>query len=402
MTISFKYLNLIVSILISLLLIFISMDNLLWSNFWSFLGIPYQLPPFSDLDSINRSLLSYKEGFNPYLENPNDISGSKYIYPKIWLYIFDFLNLNNEINFRIFCFIIIFSYFFSILNIFTKFKNKLFLVIILFFIFSKINLLLIERLNIDIIIFLLSCIILFSSKIYIKFIFFLLTFFLKIYPIFSILIFIKNKKYFFLALLFSFISIVLLKDQIVLIKSNMIPYAMLIAYGFETLARGLYHYSINSNLFINNENYIFFKNIIIFFGGIFTLSIFLVNFKFGNKAVNSKLLPDENLFLLGGGIYLGTFLIATNIDFRLIFLLFTLPLLIKFKNIYIYLYIIFYIICLNALFIESGDRYSILYALKSIIIHSMKLYIYTLVVYYLSCLINKNLIINLPFLKHKR
>ncbi len=179
MTISFKYLNLIISILVSLLLIFISMDNLLWSNFWSFLGIPYQLPPFSDLDSINRSLLSYKEGFNPYLENPNDISGSKYIYPKIWLYIFDFLNLNNEINFRIFCFIIIFSYFFSILNIFTKFKNKLFLVIILFFIFSKINLLLIERLNIDIIIFLLSCIILFSSKIYIKFIFFFTNIFFK-------------------------------------------------------------------------------------------------------------------------------------------------------------------------------------------------------------------------------
>ncbi len=400
MTISLKYLNLIISILISSLLIFISTDNLLWSNFWNFLGIPYQLPPFSDLDSINRSLLSYMEGFNPYLENPNDISGSKYIYPKIWLYIFNFLNLNNEINFRLFCFIIIFSYFFSILNLFTKFKNKLFLVIILFFIFSKINLLLIERLNIDIIIFLLSCIILFSSKIFIKFFFFLLSFLLKIYPIFSILIFIKNKKYFYLALLFSFVSIILLKDQIILIKSNMIPYAMLIAYGFETLARGLYHYSINYNLFINNENYILFKNIIIFFGGIFTLSIFLVNFKFGNKIVNSKLLLDESLFLLGGGVYLGTFLIATNIDFRLIFLLFTFPLLMKLnKNIYIYLYIIFYIICLNALIIETGDRYSILYVLKSIMIHSMKLYIYTLVVYYLSSIINKNLIIKLPFFK---
>jgi hypothetical protein len=180
----------------------------------------------------------------------------------------------------------------------------------------------------------------------------------------------------------------------------MIPYAMLIAYGFETLARGLYHYSINSNLFINNENYILFKNIIIFFGGIFTLSIFLVNFKFGNKIVNSKLLLDESLFLLGGGIYLGTFLIATNIDFRLIFLLFTFPLLMKLnKNIYIYLYIIFYIICLNALILETGDRYSILYVLKSIMIHSMKLYIYTLVVYYLSSIINKNLIIKLPFFK---
>ena len=396
----FKLFNLLISIFVASFFILISSSDNYWINFWNFFNIPYQLPPFSDLDSISRALLSFKEGYNPYLENPNDLSGGKYIYPKIWLHIFDLLNLQNQNNFKIFCFLIITLYFFSILEILSKTKNKLFLFIVLIFLFSKINLLLLERLNIDIVIFILSCLILSYSKFYLKFLLYFLSLNLKLYPLFSIFIFIENKRRFYLTLLISILLFIIFKDQILLMKSNMIPYAMIIAYGFETLARGIYHYSTNINFLINDENYIFFKNIVIFFGTIYTLIIFFINFKFGKKLIYSKLTYEETLFLLGGGIYIGTYLMTTNIDFRLIFLLLTIPMLIKLsKNLYIYVFIVCCLICMNALVFETGNRYSIEYIIKAFFIHGMKFYIYTFIVYYFGIILNKFFIIKMPWLK---
>ncbi len=385
-----KYLNIGVAICISSFFLFISSSESYWIPFWKFFNIPNQIPPFSDLDSINRALLSLKQGFNPYLENPNDITGGKYIYPKIWLYIFDFLNLQNNLNLKIFCFLIITLYFFLILDLISKYNNKLFYIIGIVFIFSKINLLIIERFNIDIIIFVLSWLIIIYSKFYIKLFLYILSFSLKIYPLFSILIFLENKKKFFLTLTISLILLVIFSEDIIMIKSNMIPYAMMIAYGFETLARGIYHYSIHMNFIINDENYIIFKNIVILSGFLYSLLIFSINFKLGRKKIYSQLSFEENLFLLGGGIYVGTYLVATNIDFRLIFLFFTIPLLIQNnKNIFVYIYIIFYLICINSLFFEVGSRYTISYAIKSFIIHGMKFYIYSFIIYYISKLLNK-------------
>tara|TARA_Y100000590_G_scaffold276490_1_gene310426 strand:- start:1669 stop:2883 length:1215 start_codon:yes stop_codon:yes gene_type:complete len=387
---SLNLLNIFISISISLIFIFISSNDFYWTSFWNFLKIPYQLPVFSDLDSINRALLSLKEGYNPYLENPNDISGSRYIYPKTWLYLFDILRLENQNYFKLFCFIIITLYFYSILDISSKINNKFFLIITLIFLFSKINLLLLERLNIDIVIFILSWITVYYSKFYIKLILYLLSFSLKIYPLFSIFIFIEDKKRFYFILSISLMLLFIFKDQILLMKSNMIPYAMLFAYGFETLARGIYHYSMNINFLINDENYVVFKNVVIFFGGIYSLIIFFIGFKLKEKILRTKLTYHETLFLLGGGIYVGTYLISTNIDFRLIFLFFTIPLMFTLKrSIYIQIYVAFCLICMNALIFESGDRYSIEYIIKSILIHGMKLYIYTFIVYYFAIILNK-------------
>ena len=64
---------------------------------------------------------------------------------------------------------------------------------------------------------------------------------------------------------------------------------------------------------------------------------------------------DETMFLSGGGIYLGTYIFSANVDYRLVFLLLTFPLIIKFKNIFIkYIYIFSCIISFNSFIFEGG------------------------------------------------
>jgi hypothetical protein len=108
-------------------------------------------PTFSDLDSITKTLLSKSYGYDVYLENPYDPAHGVYMYPSIWLSVFDFLNLNNINNFRIFNFIIILIYFFVIQDIYLRNSQNITKFILIYF--STTNFLILERLNIEIIIF---------------------------------------------------------------------------------------------------------------------------------------------------------------------------------------------------------------------------------------------------------
>ena len=109
-----KYKNFTLFVLLpcvfSLLLIYFSLNSNLWRNFWSFFNIPYQLPPFSDLDAIVKALRSKNEGLDPYFNNPYDISEKLYSYTSLWLNIFEIFQFDNEFNFRLFNFILIFLY----------------------------------------------------------------------------------------------------------------------------------------------------------------------------------------------------------------------------------------------------------------------------------------------------
>ena len=113
---------------------------------------------------------------------------------------------------------------------------------------------------------------------------------------------------------------------------------------------------------------------------------------------NTTLNFEEKAFLVGGGIYVGTYLVSTNIDFRLIFLLFTIPLFIKlYKNIYIYLYLFFCLISMNALIFETGNRISLEYVIKSFLIHGMKFYIYTFIIFHFGKILKR--FIEIRFIK---
>ena len=103
----------------------------IWIKIWgSYFTVPPQIPPFSDLDAISRALTSKQQGFNPYIDNPYDLTNRTYVYPSIWLYFFDLFSLNTKINFQIFNAILIYFYALIYLKLAYDINKKVFSIIL--------------------------------------------------------------------------------------------------------------------------------------------------------------------------------------------------------------------------------------------------------------------------------
>ena len=386
------FLKTLLSIALTTFVIYLSIDETFWLDFWRSLNIPVTLPPFSDFDAL-KIFLSYKQdGFDPYIMSPNrHIIHNLYTYPSVWLHIFEFMDLKNEYYFKITCSLILLIYFWILLDLFFKYKETKFIYILIIFFFSTTNFLLIERLNIEIIIFILIYFLIFSKKIVAKIIFFILPLILKIFPIFSIFIFIDRRKIFYCLFLLSTFYLILFKNEIYMISKNTIEYALMFSYGVPSISKAIYYYSIKLNYFINDENYNFFKFILIIFFSIYGAAIFiitLINNK--NKKLDKKITIEEQMFLVGGGIYIGTFLTAANIDYRLVFLILTLPYLIyTLKSNLIYIYLVIISVCFNSILLQTDNHYGYIFAISGFLIYFFKILIFTVNCYYFGYILSK-------------
>ncbi|MGL3827621.1 hypothetical protein [Candidatus Pelagibacter communis] len=393
-----KYKNFILFILIpsvfSLLLIYYSLYDDLWRNFWGFFKIPSQLPPFSDLDAIVRSLRSKNEGLDPYFNNPYDTKQVLYVYTWLWLDIFEIFELDNKFNFKLFNFILIYLYVFIYFKLNQTINSKIYSIFLFLSFFSTSSLLLLERLNIDITIFILVFFLSISKNLYLKLSLFFLSIFLKLYPIFTVFVFLKNKKLFYKIIITSILCLIMIKDQIYLIMKNSIEYALLIVHGVPSIIKGLSYYAIKFKFIITENNYEYFKYLSIFLAILLLVSIFIYNFKFGKKKIHSDLTFEERLFLCGGGIYIGRMLFFSNWDYGLVFLIFTIPYLLNEAKKYKHTIIVLILICMNSIYFEGGNRYTLLYASKAFIIHSIKCFILLYITYYFSKIINSHFEIN--------
>ena len=117
----------------------------------------------------------------------------------------------------------------------------------------------IERLNIELIIFIFIYYLSISKKNYIKIPIFILAIYSKLYPLFAVFIFCRNKKVLFSMILVSFLVLFSIKDEILMLIANGNEVALNIAYGVPTLTKGIWYYSTKFGYFINSENYNLFK-----------------------------------------------------------------------------------------------------------------------------------------------
>jgi hypothetical protein len=396
-----KIINYLIPFFLSIFVIFLSLDQSVWFKFWGTLNIPASIP-FSDLEALN-IFLSYKQdGFNPYIESPQSHSVHKVMmYPSIWLSITEILNLQNPINFIFFCFIILYLYFYILLNMAFKINDKKFFLILALFFFSTSNFLLIERLNIEMIIFCIIYFALMSNKIWTQISFFLSSIVFKLFPIFSVFIFINRIKYFFLIITICLFYTFFMRHEILMILNNSIEYALIFAYGITSIAKGIYYYSTEFGYFINEKNYPLLKNSLILISMMYAISIFFINFRFKKNEIMTEISIEEKMFLSGAGIYIGTYITSTNIDYRLCFLIFTIPFLMSQKNFkMINLYLLLITICFNSLIFEGGNTYSLFYFAKAFIIYLLKFIIFTVNCYYFGFILSK--FINFNFLKFKK
>ncbi|AXH14467.1 hypothetical protein CP985_14480 [Malaciobacter mytili LMG 24559] len=301
---------------IILTIIHIQKDTTILNTIWN---VSLIKPQFSDIRTITAYNETIALGENPYLNNIADPYNRVMNYPPFWAYFAKLTNIShsNAIFFGFFNIILLYIGF-----LFWSFKinNKIGISILLIIcFFSPSTLLLMERGNIDMIVFFLISIGILSSNIHIFNTLILLAAFVKVFPIFSIFSNINSKKNWisiFITLFIFSIYIFAHIQDIKLMKEGT-PQPTGFAYGINII------WMIIKEKF-NNEIYLFFK----YFSYIYVVILIFIFYKIRN--INSLKITCTNettfiSFKVGAIIYITTFLLNNNWDYRLVFLIFSIP-----------------------------------------------------------------------------
>jgi hypothetical protein len=186
----------------------------------------------------------------------------------------------------------------------------------------------VERANCDLIIFLLLLIPLFHNKSNSLFAFvILITSLLKLFPIGAIICILNNvnnriKKYFWLfvsVILIFLMYLILMKENIILVSQKTPrPYGG-ISYGLGEIPSMFIDY-------FKNYPYLEFSIFIVFI--VLFLLAFIIFYNYAHKNIKTPLVDSDSKgisYLIGAGIFITTCLIGYNWEYRLIFLLLTIP-----------------------------------------------------------------------------
>lgn len=297
--------------LVNILIILVILSLFLNFEIWKFYPI-YNNELFQDWKYISNYNHCLNNEFTKVSINIcKNLFKVPFIYPKIWLYISNIL----ENNYYLFIYIpIIISLF--IFQLLMKNRNLLYYL----FVFSPTTILLFQRGNNEIIIFIILFIFAYlcSSKLKnFSVIPLLISTYLKIYPfvlIFKYLFFLKlNKIVKLISCILLLILIFSMTDEISLISKNLQPFIKL-AYS----SNSIFHL-INFNFNENIEIFYYFKYIFLF--AIFFLQIKLKkNIKIENNNI------EINLFIVGSIILTASFFFSDSFDYRFIYSAFLFPL----------------------------------------------------------------------------
>lgn len=78
------------------LLLFTSAFWFDWISVWAAMQLPSMTPHFADLRSITGGLATVNHGGDPLVANPHDPWNRPFNYPRIWLRLFSFLGINDQ------------------------------------------------------------------------------------------------------------------------------------------------------------------------------------------------------------------------------------------------------------------------------------------------------------------
>jgi hypothetical protein len=296
-----------------------------WKNlWWVFPGVPKMWPSFRDLRVITSGYECYRLGYEPRIENPCDpyVPPMPMNYPKIWLYLANFgINQSHTVLIGVAIGILFLLMVFLVI----KRLNYTEAVIYALILFSPSVMLGIERGNNDLIIFSLLSIALFfvnggtgihrviSGSIV------LFSALLKLFPILTILVFVREKKKIFLITASLIIALF-----IVYFTKNFNDIRLV---SSATLKGVSWSYGWNVTLSLLKQDFLISRKIlfpallvIILIG----LRIIWANLKHVPVVQCEQYFIDA--FRMGAVIYIGSFLlIGNNWAYRLIFLIFTIP-----------------------------------------------------------------------------
>ena len=98
----------------------------------------------------------------------------------------------------------------------------------------------------------------------------------------------------------------------------------------------------------------------------------------------------EQFFLFGASIFVGSFIVGANVDYRLIFLVFTIPYILNLKSKNIkYLLVFTYIVSFNSFLFMSEPFLDTVFFIKAFFIFSCKFIILSLLSFLIGFEMNK-------------
>jgi len=386
------------SLLLSLILMKILFIKGLWYQVFIFLNVPAGGYDIADAKSIyDYSEKFYKNGFVP--ADAVDFWNRKYASISVfWLKLSLLLKFHISNNFYSFVYIMFSSYFFALFKVAAINKNLLDFFLISMMLFSTSSLYLIERGNFDLVLFFLTFILIsFDNS---KYKFFLICFlsFLKINLVCLFLILIKNVKTIILMFLASLMIIIINYNYIQSGYSDIGSSADLLHYGLFTITKSLLH-TFNKifqlDLNINQENIklgfilmLFFSSLIVY------LFLKYINFKkIKLKRLEINFTKKEELFILGASFYIFSFLTFSAPDYKLVFLILTLPFFLDNKQLYWKEIILLFIVLNSSIFevfalrdsifttniVEVYSKFSFRYFVIGVFIHFLKMALFYLI-----------------------
>jgi hypothetical protein len=320
-----------------------------WTNTWRMLGIPSMTPIFADMRTVQGSIKSEELGFDPQVTNPGDPWYRSMNYPKIWIWIAKLVQLENETNYIVFIGAYILAYLlccFLLLRITPSFY-------VLLIIFSGASLLALERGNNDLLAFVILFIGIYFSQNYFRAITILIATILKVYPVLLVFMFVKKTKMFLLLISLIAVYFILTAGELRIIMAGNTaltdPASLYATYGWATTFKN-----------VAQLMRLFGQSVVIY--EIYKYVLIIVSIILIILLSRKKILVDSNcsteitdLFVAGAIIFSGTYIITSNWDYRLIFLLFCIPYIMNIQHKPIkYLLLFSIIVSINSLFLSTN------------------------------------------------
>lgn len=296
---------------------------------WLLWGFPVKPIIFMDFRLIPSAAETFRSGGDPTISNPTNPAGHIFNYPKIWYLLF-YTGISQKDTIWI-CALLILLFFLVIFI----FPGKLHIVdslAMLAVIFSSACMLLYERGNVDLIFFImcgLAVVLLSNYPGWVVMILSLAAMF-KLFPIFGIAIFLQdNKGRFFKFLIVSvliFVIYLILSFESLAAAWTLTLRGTYLSYGVYVIFDLLHAYFNYYLLKIMSENQIVgFMEILPYFAAAFTLVLFSFLGAKTKTPFKSDSERNLNAFRVGAAIFVGTFLLGNNWDYRLTFLIFAIP-----------------------------------------------------------------------------
>lgn len=294
---------------------------------WELYNIPALQPCFADLRVITAGAESKALGYDPLMNNPADPWGRTLNYPRVWQTLY-LAGVDQEdtvsIGIAIWMLFIISLFLFTSNNI-----TKRIALIMVFFVFSPAVLFGLERGNIDLLMFFILSLALVSmnkdARIFILFTYGLIlsAFLLKLYPVFGFVSSLREKRRLFIVIslyiLTSICVYTLYFYNDLRLISLATPRPTKLAYGADVLWMGIHDRNAVAGQVVRFLSY----------AGLFLSVVVMLRGLFDRKSKSNEEADIDrksmDAFRMGSGIYTGTFLLGSNCDYRLVFLLFVIP-----------------------------------------------------------------------------